>query len=264
MIRAWEELKRRNRLLAWLGLAHLAVLAVLLVLMMADDRQLTGVNLWLKPSKFALSITVYLWTMAWLLGELRSPRWLIGLAATTIAAAMVTEQFLITLQAARETTSHYNIATPFDAAVFSLMGIGVAVNSAAAALVLGLFLFHPEAGRSAYIRGIQLGLMIFLLGSAQGFVMIANAGHTVGGADGGPGIPLLAWSVAHGDLRVAHFLGIHAIQVLPLAGWLLQRRQGSSHWKLAAVWVISLIYGALGLGVHLWALQGRALFAWWG
>ena len=253
-------LTRRNVWLTRVAVIHMVVFVVLLVLMWSDSRQITGVNIWLKPAKFALSISVYLLTMAWLLGELKRPGWLIGVAVTVIIAAMSLEQLLITLQAARETTSHYNNATPFDSAVFSLMGFGVAANSLAATLVLGLFLYHGSGDRPAYWMGIRAGLAIFLLGSVQGFAMIANGGHTVAGEDGGPGIPLLAWSNVAGDLRVAHFIGIHAIQVLPLAGWLIDRTRLEPGWKVRAIALLAVGYAGLGLVVHWLAMQGRPVF----
>lgn len=254
------ECHRRSPWLTRVALAHLAVLAVLLVLMVFDDRQITGVNIWLKPAKFAISISVYLFTMAWLLGALRRPRWLLAIIAGVIIAAMTTEQLLITLQAARGTTSHYNNATPFDAAVFSLMGLGVAANSLAAAAALVLFSLTSADRRPAYFWGIRFGLVLFLLGSAQGFVMIANGGHTVGAPDGGPGIGLLAWSATHGDLRITHFVGIHAIQALPFTGWLLDRQIAHRGRRLAAITLATLAWAALTLWVFLTALAGRTLF----
>ncbi len=257
------EMHRRGPWLTRIALVHLLILVVLLLLMVFDDRQITGVNIWLKPAKFALSITIYLATMAWLLGELKQPRWLIAAIALVIIASMSLEQILITLQAARGTTSHYNIATPFDSAVFSLMGFGVAANSLAAFMALMLFCFNKRGDRPAYFTGIRLGLVIFLLGSAQGFVMIANQGHTVGAPDGGPGIPVIAWSTVTGDLRVAHFIGVHAIQVLPILGYVLDRSKCRRSTSLVLIWLSSLAYLALGLGAHQSALQGQSWFGAW-
>lgn len=256
------ELRRRSPWLVRVALAHVVILLVLLLLMAVDDRQLLGVNVWHKPAKFALSIAVYLLTMAWLLGELRRARWLVGWVTFVIVASMCVEQVLITLQAARGVTSHYNAATWFDAAVFSVMGFGVAANSAAVAVALILFLRAPEPERPGYWWGIRLGLAVFLLGSVQGFVMIANFGHTVGADDGGPGIPLFGWSVVSGDLRIAHFIGIHAIQVLPLVGYLLDRLLRARPWRLAGVAMATILYAGFGLVAHGVALAGQSWFAW--
>lgn len=253
----------RTRWLAGVALLHLAVLAVLIVLMLIDERQMTGVSLWLKPAKFAASIAVYLLTMAWLIDRLEGSRLLLAIIAAIIIGAMVLEQFLITLQAARGTTSHYNNATAFDSQVFSLMGFGVAANALAAAAVLVLYQLRPPPEQQiALIWGIRMGLFIFLLGSVQGFVMIANGGHTVGGTDGGPGIPLVAWSKMAGDLRVAHFVGIHAIQVLPLAGWLIDRYVHGLWPRCMLVTIAALAWLSLGLWTHWMAMAGRSLFSW--
>ncbi|MCH8478743.1 MAG: hypothetical protein LAT56_12485 [Wenzhouxiangella sp.] len=201
--------------------------------------------------------------MAWLLGELKQPRWLIAAISLVILLSMSLEQFLITLQAARGTTSHYNNATPFDSAVFSLMGFGVAANSFAVLLALLMFCTNIIAKRPAYTWGIRLGLAIFLLGSAQGFMMIANQGHTVGLADGGAGLPILGWSSQAGDLRIAHFIGIHAIQVLPLAGYLLDHSSLRSGVRVTGIWIMSVVYLALVLGALNDALRGQSWFAAW-
>ncbi|CAN5223176.1 hypothetical protein BH24PSE2_BH24PSE2_22230 [soil metagenome] len=174
---------------------------------------------------------------------------------------MTTEQVLITLQAARETTSHYNDLTAFDAAVFRTMGLGVGLNSLASGAVLLLFLLHRDAThRSAYLWGIRLGLFVFLLGSLEGMQMVARSAHTVGLADGGPGIPMLNWSTRGGDLRIAHFLGIHGLQALPLAGYLIDRiwRGRSVAFKRAAVVGVTAAWVGLTWAAFAAAVAGSA------
>lgn len=256
----WTALVARNRLLAGLALGHALLFLGLLVLMLIEDRELLGVDLWTKPARFALSIAVYLATLGWLLGELSRPRWLITLVTCVVAASMCLEQALITLQSARGTTSHYNTASSFDAAVFSLMGFGVAANSAVVAAVLGLFLVQEGRARPAYLLGIRTGLVLFLLGSAQGFVMIRHAAHTIGAPDGGDGLPFLGWSTQFGDLRVAHFLGIHALQVLPVAGWLADRLLRSRGAALATSAASASAYALFFANAQLAALDGRPAF----
>jgi hypothetical protein len=114
--------------------------------------------------------------------------------------------------------------------------------------------------------GIRLGLLLCLLGMLEAGLMIANrgvsssGGHTVGAADGGPGLPLTDWSLDHGDLRIAHFAGLHALQLLPLAAWALARFTpfaGATRVRLLGVLAVGY-----GLGVVLLAWQaerGQAL-----
>ena len=66
---------------------------------------------------------------------------------------------------------------------------------------------------------MRLGLALFVVGSVQGFLIVGNLGHAVPGPDGGPGLPLINWALDRGDLRVAHFIGLHALQALPLLGF---------------------------------------------
>ena len=81
----------------------------------------------------------------------------------------------------------------------------------------------------------------------------AAGAHTVGAPDGGPGIAGVGWSKQHGDLRVPHFLGLHALQIIPLLVW--WRRKST----LPFVFAISGSYLALYLLLIWQALRGESI-----
>jgi hypothetical protein len=85
--------------------------------------------------------------------------------------------------------------------------------------------------------------------------------HTVGGPDGGPGLPGTGWSIDHGDLRVVHFLGLHALQTLPIVAVVLAGRRLSDIVRLRLTITAAASYVAL-FGILLsQALRGQPLLA---
>jgi hypothetical protein len=219
------ELHGRNRVLALLGRLHLAALAALLVIAPFDPRTAMGLNPWVKPAKFLVSITIYVWTLAWFTRYVSGHRRSVKLISWGTAVVFVGEMACIITQAARGTTSHFNVHGAFDGAVFSVMGLLIVFNTILVLVMLLLFIRPTERPAPAYLWGIRLGLLFFLLGSIEGAAMISQMAHAVGAPDGGPGLPLVNWSTRAGDLRVAHFLSFHALQLLPLAGFLLGRHK---------------------------------------
>jgi hypothetical protein len=164
--------------------------------------------------------------MAWLMPEIQvSPRTRRRLSGV-MAGTMIVEILCIVGQAARGPTSHFNESTPLDGAVFGLMGLAITINTLAVAVAAWWVRRDVPPDRAGYLMGVRLGLALFVLGSLQGFLIVANGGHSVPGPDGGPGLPFLNWSVDRGDLRVAHFISLHALQALPLLGYLLDRSGG--------------------------------------
>ena len=259
-----SELYRRNRVLALLGWLHLAALAALLLVAPFDTRTVTGLNPWVKPSKFLVSITAYVWTLAWFTRYVSARRGWVRLISWGTAFVFVGEMACLITQAARGETSHFNVHGAFNAAVFSLMGLLIAVNTLLVAVTLALFFRRTsEPLAPAYLWGIRLGLLLFLLGSLEGMAMISNMAHTVGAPDGGPGLPLVNWSTRSGDLRVAHFLSFHALQLLPLAGFSLSRYKPD--WprrrQVACVFAFALLYAAFVSLVFRQALAGRPLLS---
>ena len=211
-----------SRLLTAAVAASAVAIVVGVIGLVADPQQITGTDAWLKPLKFAISIAVYCASVAWLLtyvhGHPRLVRSLAGLTAVSLVAEMV----LIDVQVIRGTTSHFNTSTPFDSAVFSAMGALVGVVFLAAA-TLAMLLFRQKGLPSPLGAGIRGGLIVSLLGMAKAGFMIRNGGHTVGAMDGVPGWPLTGWSTEHGDLRIAHFVGLRALPIIPAGAWLVGR-----------------------------------------
>ena len=253
-------LHRVNPVLSYTGWLNVALAALALALLPLDHRLVTGALAWVKPLKFALSITAFAWTLGWLLADLpaaaqRSVRRL----SWGVAVSMVVEQGVIFTQAARGTTSHYNISSGLNAMLFSLMGIFIMANTAMTVWAVYLAWRHRPYGPTGYVWGLRLGLGLFLIGSVLGGMMIHNMQHTVGAPDGGPGLPGLGWSTRAGDLRAAHFLGMHALQALPLLGWALSR--AVPRRAAALTWAGAALYAGAVAGLFALALAGRPLWA---
>jgi hypothetical protein len=216
---------QREPLILALAVVMLALFVVCVLLAAVDPRLITGVNAWFKPAKFTLSVAIYLFTVACILSPLE--RGLPGLAAArrTVAVAMAGEIAIILLQAARGVPSHFNNSTPLNGVLFAVMGILILANTLAAAWILWLYLRDGPALQAPLLLGIRLGLGIFVVAGLQGFLMVANGAHSVGAPDGARGIFFVNWSLAHGDLRIAHFLGLHSLQGLPVVAWLSESRK---------------------------------------
>jgi hypothetical protein len=228
---------RAHRPLFLLAAAMAVTAAVAAVGLFVDGRMITGLPLWDKPLKFAISVGIYALTFGWLFGQLRRGRRIAWWAGTVAAVFLAVEMVIIVGQALRYTTSHFNKSTPFDAALWSIMGSSIAVVWVAT-LVIAVVLFANPGPDPARNLAIRAGAVISLIGMLLGFLMtIPSAAqiqakdgivgaHTVGLADGGPGIPLLGWSTVGGDLRIPHFVGMHALQLLPLLLIVLEAMSG--------------------------------------
>jgi hypothetical protein len=255
---ALRVLHRVNPTLSRLGWLNVILAALALGLLPFDHRQVAGALVWLKPLKFSLSIVAYAWTLGWLLADLPAPaQRAVRRLSLGVALSMVVEQAVIFMQAARGVTSHYNASSPFNALLFGLMGIFIMANTVLTVWAVYLAWRYRPHGSAGYVWGLRLGLLVFLIGSVLGGFMIHANQHTVGGPDGGPGLPGLGWSTVAGDLRIAHFLGMHALQALPLLGWALSR------WvprrAAALTWLGTGLYAAVVAGILLGALAGRPL-----
>ncbi|MEX0976454.1 MAG: hypothetical protein WDZ50_05095 [Woeseia sp.] len=219
------ELYRRNPLLALVGWLHVLLLLATVIGALADERQVLGINTWVKPMKFMASLVIYLWTVAWFTRYVSRPRWAIKTISMVIATVIILESVCLLVQAGRGTASHFNVATDFDAVIFQTMGILIGINMLMVVAILVMFAKPAAKLSTAYLWGIRGGLLIFLAGGVLGAIMIGNNGHTFGARDGGPGLPIFNWSTTDGDLRIAHGLALHALQILPLFGFAISRQR---------------------------------------
>lgn len=249
------------RPLAVLTAVAVALTVLSLLWSLADPRLIDGVPVWAKPLKFALSFVVFFGTLA-LLDARLTPVWRDGwlLRGTTavMAAAMVFEMAYMIFMAARGEASHFNQSTPFTQAMYSLMGLGATL------LVVGVAIYGVAAWRDTGANlgpALRMGVAIGFVGSTvltliTAFTLGAMSGHYIGtpGPDAAT-IPLLGWSATVGDLRPAHFLALHMMQALPLAGLLFDRLgQGPR-----AVVISAILYAALTMAIFAQALAGMPL-----
>ena len=216
-----------HRPLLVLAAAMAALALVCGIAIFVDHRELLGVNVWEKPLKFAISVAIYAVTWAWLIGQLTRFRRVAWWAGTASSVLLLVELIIIVGTAATGTTSHFNVATPLNVTLWAIMA-GAIGTVWVATFVVSVLLFRNPLGDRARSLAIRSGAVLALVGMALAFLMTGPKGdqisnyqgvvgaHTVGLADGGPGLPLLGWSTVAGDLRIPHFVGMHALQLLPL------------------------------------------------
>src|SRR5689334_22513749 len=171
-MRAWHELLRRDRALALAGGGFALLFLMFVMAAGLDHRTVLGVNVWLKPIKFAVSIAIYLWTLAWLLGELPGETRAKSFVRRGAVAAMIVEIVCIAGQSARGVGSHFNEATALDSAVFSVMGLTILFNTGLELIVLAMFVRPQVPLAPAYLWGIRWGLASAIVSAATGVSMI--------------------------------------------------------------------------------------------
>ena len=267
----FTRLWRTDPVVVGTGLFLAALMVPFGIGLLLDPRVITGAPAWLKPMKFAISTAIYAFTLAWVftyLPDWPRTRWLVGRGT---AVAFVLELVMIGGQAYRGTTSHFNIATPFDAVIFISMGTIIGLQTLLAAW-LAVVVWRQRFADPALGWALRLGLVVTVLGASTGPLMtrptaaqVAEArtthrmpisgAHTVGAPDGGPGLPVTGWSTRYGDVRVPHFIGLHAWQVLPLFVLLVLPRAGDRVRTVLAV-VAGGAYAALFVALLLQALRG--------
>lgn len=214
--------------------------------------KVSEVNAWIKPLKFFLSISLFAFTMAVYVSFITNARQ-VQVYSWSFIVFLSIEVLLITLQAARGKQSHFNTETLLDNLIFAVMGLAIFAIVLHTLYIAILFFTQKQFALSEeMVLAIQLSLIIMVLFALEGFAMVSLHKHTMGGEDASTGMPLLGWSKNGGDLRVAHFFGIHALQLIPLLCYFFARSKKE-------VILISVIYFVLVTYTLLQAVQGKPL-----
>ncbi|MCX4583320.1 hypothetical protein [Streptomyces sp. NBC_01481] len=259
--------------------ASMAVLTVVSGIgMIADDRVLVGSPIWFKPFKFSISLMMYAPALAWMLSMATRGRRVGWWAGTVVALAGAIEMVIIVGQVIRGKRSHFNYATAFDTLLFNIMGATI-ITLWVSSMVIAFLLFRSPLADRAAAWAIRLGSAIALVGAGLGNLMTRPTSeqraegelakvlgsHNVGVPEGGPSLPITGWSTTGGDLRIPHFVGMHALQLIPL--FLLAlialaprfARLRDEGVRLRLVLVACGVYAAVVALVTWQALRGQAL-----
>ena len=246
------QLKSRNETLFYFGLLCFIFAMIFLLLTKITSTQVYQVNAWYKPFKFAFSTFTFAWAMAWYCHYL--PSFSIQGFNWTLIILLGFEIIYISVMAAQGKQSHYNVSSPFFSMMFSMMALAATLVTLYTAYVGLLFFLHDfPALPNYYLWAIRMGIILFVVFSFEGFLMGSRMSHSVGLINDNSNLFILGWSKTVGDLRVAHFLGMHALQVLPLLAFYILKNT-----KLTLL--AAMLYAALAVVTLIQALNGKPLF----
>jgi hypothetical protein len=256
-------LNTTDRLLSQFGWVLLLTIPLFAAMGVFHAGALATVTPWIKPIKFAISFATFAWTVSLILQELRCSQALISWVRRAIVASVTLEMLCLSAQAWRGVAP---TASTTDWLIQQMTTAMVSVNTAILVGLLTAFCGNKNWIRTAdraMVISIRLSIVIFLLGNAVGGYMLARGSHTVGAADGGPGLPFLNWSTIGGDLRIAHFIAIHAIQIVPLFAWLLWQMtpQPALKQRRIAVYAVAALVALMVGGTFVQAMLAHPVIA---
>jgi hypothetical protein len=262
-------------------MVNIGLLALGLFGLVVDARTVLNAPVWAKTVKFSLSVIAYCGTLAWMMAHMQRAQRLARTLGGLIGAILIAEMSLMVTQAIRGVPMHFNVSTPLDTALYSIMGTGITVMWVLTAVV-AIAMLREHTASPTLTTGIRLGLALALIGMALAFLMTSpnatqmaalEAGrkvdmigaHNVNAMIDGQTrmIPLLGWNMDGGDLRIAHFVGIHGLQIAPLAALWIDRRwaQLSVRRRAALVWTAATGYLGLTLLTVWQALRDQSIIA---
>jgi hypothetical protein len=261
----FRELDANDPMLSRLGWALLLAVPVFAALALVAPANPLPVNPWIKPIKFSMSFSTFASTISLLLMALQIPQWQLKLARRVIAVSVALEIFSLSAQAWRSAYSSAGHSL-LDSGLAQMTNTMVMINTAIVMWMLALFYMNrvrTDRVDGPMVAAIRYSILIFLVGNAIGGYMLARGSHTVGASDRTPGLPFVNWSIIGGDLRIAHFIAIHAIQIVPLFAYILSQMSpipAVKHRRIAIAVLAIAVSVAVG-GTFVQAALGHPLLA---
>ena len=221
----WQSLSGSSKFLVNYGLIMFIALIFTYAWSLNDDRLIRDVGVWVKPMKFMAATSIFALTTVWVLQIAHSNIDQTEVFTYIIALLVSTSLFevvYISYQASHGEASHYNVGDPFHAFMFSVMGIAaVGLTASQAWLAWEIWKEQRGAGMRVETLGVIIGLSLtFILSTISGFMLGGNQ------PPAGQGLPIVGWHY-YKDIRPAHFLGVHAQQLIPLWGLIAAKFMGA-------------------------------------
>jgi hypothetical protein len=249
------------------GLSAAAVFLSLLILptlaaMAFDPRLHLGINIWTKPLKFEIALTMYMATLAvfatWIPAQIRQARWL-RIYTGVVIAAIIGEILWIGGAAAIGTSSHFNTEIPLMALLYSLAGVAALILTSLS-LTFGILVARNRETQLADSVHLSLWLglcMTFVLTLIVAGYMSSQTSHLVGGnALDLESWRVTGWATDGGDLRIAHFFASHAMHVMPILGVALVSLFGRD-LRVTTIAISAMLYTAFIAYAFVEAILGR-------
>ena len=251
---------------------------ILIPLNLFDQSLISGAPKWIKPLKFSMSIGLYSVTFLWILQFMNlKDKWLTRIS-WTITITLLIEMIAIFGQVVRGEASHFNISSPLNGFIFSIMGTSIGIMWFAH-LSVGIYIFRLKNINSYLRESLLWGICISAYGMIIGFfmtvprpeqielmqqgIMQVNGGHSFGAPDGGVGVLFLGWSTVAGDMRVPHFFGMHAIQFFSILSiFKLGLKPEASIEKInrTGLRFMAMAWFAISILMTIQALNGESIF----
>jgi len=264
----WRRMQRDEPVLTATALFLALLVVPMAAAAMIDPRLHLGENIWIKPIKFAVALSVYTGTLAifarFLPAGTTATRWYRPFMASVVLA-IAAEQAWIGAAAALGTSSHFNLTEPGWAEIYPVMGaLATLLTTATSVYAWQIARNHALTVAPALKTGLVGGLALTLpLTLVTAGTMAGMTGHNVGGSGmATEGLWLLGWLRDGGDLRVAHFFATHAMHFVPAfaLGLVWLGRPDATR----AVHLAALGFTAFVLGTFAQALTGRPFLAFIG